>query len=229
MLADSGLLAIQLIGGVVCGIIAAAIASAKGRNVAGWFFGGFFLGIIGVIIVACFSNLNTERAHRQQIEQANHRLREQLRQERMKGEAFRQYSTSRLDAHDGALGLDTRSLGPMFGAAPRGQLPSDSAGDALSRLASDARQPVEIRQATSQPADADSQGFQESEEVDPEQSDGPWYFAHEGKSFGPVPTSLILSMLRDKSLNAGSLLWSEGMIDWTPVCEVPAFRTAVSL
>jgi hypothetical protein len=230
MLADSGLLAFQLIAAVICGVIAAAIASAKGRNVAGWFFGGFFLGIIGVIIVACFSNLKAERAYRQQVEQANHRLREQLRQERMKGEAFRQYSTSRLDAHDGALGLDTRSLGPMFGAAPRGQLPSDPAAeDALARLAADARRPVEARQVTPPQAGADSQGFQESGEVDPEQSDGPWYFAHEGKSFGPVSTLLIVNMLRDKNLHAGSLLWSEGMIDWTPVCEVPAFRNAVNL
>ena len=149
----------------ICGVITAAIASSKGRNVVGWFFGGFFLGIFGIVLVACLSNLNTERAQRQQIEQANHRLREQLRQERMKGEAFRQYSTSRLDAHDGALGLDTRSLGPMLGAAPRGQLASDPAEDALSRLAADARLPVEARQAAPQQAGADGQGFQESGEV----------------------------------------------------------------
>jgi hypothetical protein len=147
----------------------------------------------------------------------------------MKGEAFRQYSTSRLDAHDGALGVDTRSLGPMFGAAPRGQLASDPAEDALSRLAADARLPVEARQAAPQQAGADGQGFQESGEVDPEQSDGLWYFAHEGKSFGPVSTLMILGMLRDKNLSAASLLWSEGMIDWTPVREVPAFRNAVNL
>ncbi len=29
------------------------IASYKGRSVAGWFFGGLFLGLIGLIIVSC--------------------------------------------------------------------------------------------------------------------------------------------------------------------------------
>lgn len=29
------------------------IASHKNRSVAGWFFGGLFLGLIGLIIVAC--------------------------------------------------------------------------------------------------------------------------------------------------------------------------------
>lgn len=45
-------LVVLLIGGAVCGIIAACIASAKGRSGVAWFFAGLFTGIIGVIIVA---------------------------------------------------------------------------------------------------------------------------------------------------------------------------------
>jgi uncharacterized membrane protein YeaQ/YmgE (transglycosylase-associated protein family) len=226
-MAEGGMLIFQLIIGVVFGFIASAIASGKGRNAVGWFFGGFFLGLIGIIIVACLSNLKAEQAYRRQVEQANHRLREQLRQERMKGEAFRQYSTSRLDAHDGALGMDTRSLGSMLGGAPRGQLPSEPAQDALAKLASDARQPVGTRPAAQQ--QAGTQPFRDAEAVDPEQQAGSWYFAHEGKSFGPVPTSMILQMFLDGTLHARSLLWSEGMIDWTAACDVEVFRKAVSL
>lgn len=38
-----------LISTIACPII----AGYKGRSVAGWLFGGFFLGLIGLIIVAC--------------------------------------------------------------------------------------------------------------------------------------------------------------------------------
>ena len=38
-----------LISMIACPII----AGHKNRSVAGWFFGGFFLGLIGLIIVAC--------------------------------------------------------------------------------------------------------------------------------------------------------------------------------
>ena len=34
------------------------IASKKGRSVVGWFFGGFFLGLIGLIIVACLKKID---------------------------------------------------------------------------------------------------------------------------------------------------------------------------
>lgn len=38
---------------VVSMIICPIIAHSKGRSAVGWFFGGFFLGGIGIIIVAC--------------------------------------------------------------------------------------------------------------------------------------------------------------------------------
>src|SRR5690349_19196624 len=99
------LVVIALIIRVVTAVVAGLIASAKGRNVAGWVAGGFFLEIIGVIIVACLANLKEEKSFRQRAESERHRLREQLRQEQMKHEAFRQYSASRLDAHDKVLGV----------------------------------------------------------------------------------------------------------------------------
>ncbi len=38
---------------VVSMIACPIIASKKGRSTVGWFFGGFFLGGIGLIIVSC--------------------------------------------------------------------------------------------------------------------------------------------------------------------------------
>ena len=43
---------------VISMIICPIIAHNKGRSAFGWFFGGLFLGGIGIIIVACLSNKN---------------------------------------------------------------------------------------------------------------------------------------------------------------------------
>ncbi len=43
---------------VVSMILCPIIAHNKGRSAVGWFFGGFLLGGIGLIIVSCLSNKN---------------------------------------------------------------------------------------------------------------------------------------------------------------------------
>jgi len=116
------LVIVQLIIGLICGGIAAAVASQKGRSPVAWFFGGFFLGLIGLVIVACLPNLKEQEAHRRRLESESRRLREQLRQERLKSEAYRQYSSGRLDAHDAALDMDTRSARALPGVEPVGYL-----------------------------------------------------------------------------------------------------------
>jgi len=103
--------AVQLVIAAVCGIVAAAIASGKGRSAVGWFFGGFFLGIIGIVIVAVLSNKKQETYYRRQTELERRRLREQLLQEQVKAESFRSHVARRLDYHDQAIGVQTRSLG----------------------------------------------------------------------------------------------------------------------
>lgn len=111
-------LIIGLLVGIVTGIICAAIASNKGRNAVGWFFigfgPGFLFGLCGfwipILIVATLPNLEEQRERDSYIDRENRRLREQLRQERMKSEAFRQHTSARLDMHDDHLGLDTRTV-----------------------------------------------------------------------------------------------------------------------
>ena len=44
---------IGLVIAIIIGIICASIASSKKRSGVGWFFGGLFLGLIGLIIIAC--------------------------------------------------------------------------------------------------------------------------------------------------------------------------------
>src|SRR5436190_8935887 len=112
---EGAVLLIGLIVRAICGAIAAAIASSKGRSAVGWFFGGFFLVILGIIIVACLSNLNEKRRKEQAQERENRRLREQLVQEQIKNEAFRQHAAARLDQHDVHLGVDTRATVPAIG------------------------------------------------------------------------------------------------------------------
>ena len=93
----------------ICGIICALCARSKGRSVIGWFFIGFFFTFIGLIIILVLSNLKDARAKEVHAEMEQRRLREQLRQERLKNEQFRKHTHTRLDSHDEALQMDTRS------------------------------------------------------------------------------------------------------------------------
>jgi hypothetical protein len=93
------------------GLLCALIANSKGRSAIGWFFIGFFITCIGLIIILCLSNVKEEKEYREGVSQENRRLREQLRQEKMKSEAFRRHAAQRLDSHDRQLGVDTRAAG----------------------------------------------------------------------------------------------------------------------
>jgi len=107
---------INLFIAAICGVITCAIASHKGRSAVGWFFVGFFTGLIGLILILVLSNRRLEREQQMQVQSEQHRLREQLRQERMKNETFRRYALGRIDNHDQLLGTDTRSLAALPGA-----------------------------------------------------------------------------------------------------------------
>ena len=95
----------------IFGAICAAVASSKGRNAVGWFFVGFLAPCIGLIIILAISNLKTEQARIQRMRREQRRLREQLKQERMKSQGFQQHVRKRLDRHDDELGIDTSQLG----------------------------------------------------------------------------------------------------------------------
>jgi len=203
---------VQLIIWVITGIIAAAIASSKGRTPVGWFFAGFFLSLIGVIIVACLSNLKEEQAHRDHQNRENRRLREQLRQERLKAEAFRQHTFNRLDAHDEQLGVDTKQTYaalPMHDAGPQGLIEDRSDLDDLA----DASAGVLPMHQQARPMHAG-----------PQPAARQWHYELNGQAQGPVPEPQLLAMLRAGQINAGTLLWTEELGDWKAASQVSALR-----
>jgi type II secretory pathway pseudopilin PulG len=189
---------IQLVIGGICGIIAAVIAAHKGRRAVGWFFGGFFIGLVGIIIVAVLPNLKVQREQQAQAERERLRLREQLRQERLKSEAFRQYSTARLDVHDHALDLDTRSPAALPGPE-----------EALRQLAADADPP-----ASTVPPPNPAQPI--------------WYYEINGQTMGPVSQLDVLALMEMQKIGRATLLWTEGFGEWTPAGQVPVFSAMVN-
>lgn len=107
---------VGLLGLVVCGGICAAIAAGRGRSAVAWFFIGFFLHCIGLVLVLVLPDLKLqeEQSRRQSLE--NRRLREQLAKERQVADQRHHHVERRLGAHDQALGVDT-SEAPQLGSA----------------------------------------------------------------------------------------------------------------
>ena len=192
---------IVLIIKLICGGIASAIASSKGRNAVGWFFGGFIIDVIGVIIVACLSNLKVEEKQRRHAARETRRLREQLNQERMKSEAFRQHATSRLDMHDGQLSIDTRSAHAALPAS-WGQPSLEDPGDFLANLEQNEMQPRPPALAGPPPPSS------------PEKAPRHWYYEVNGQTMGPVMEKKLISMLRAKQIEETTLVWTEELDEW---------------
>lgn len=238
MLADSGLLAFQLIVALVCGIITAAIASGKGRSGVGWFFVGFLTGIIGIIIAACMSNLKQEQAYRMQTQIEQRRLQEQLRQERMKTETMRQYTMTRLDMHDHTLGVDTRGQNALPGAMPTDTLqleqdPNDPAA-ALEQMGGIAQPPVRSP-LSGQPGQYPGVGAAQTvysvpEPGAPSPASGEatqWYYHAHGKNWGPVSENMIMFLFNRGQLNGKTLLWASPMASWVALEMVDPFSQLV--
>lgn len=204
---------IQLIIGLICGFIAALIANSKGRNVVGWFFGGLFLGLIGIIIVAVLSNLKAEKAQQDYEARERRRLREQLRQERIKNETFRQHTVSRLDVHDQHLQIDTRqtnALEQLQGQVHELPMSADPANP-IDRIDPTMQALQPMGNSVAQPT-------------------GPtvyWHYEQQGQSVGPVSEDDIRLLLARGELSGNSLVWTEGMADWARTLEISTFRNAV--
>jgi hypothetical protein len=237
--AEMASLVIQLIAVIVCGAIAAAIASHKGRNAVGWFFGGFFLGLIGIIIVSCLPNLIEKRRREQHVDQENRRLREQLMQEQMKGESFRRHAAARLDTHDNQLGVDTRSAvsalpapGGMFGtqqledlsgqpAFPPQAIPQQArpAQDFFSPQTA-AQQPTPGRVEVVHPRDAQAAAAA-APRVGPTRE---WHYEFQGSTRGPVNDRQLVELARQGQVVGATLVWTEQLGDWKPAEQVKALQ-----
>lgn len=202
---------IFLVFGIVWGIVAAAIASSKGRSPVGWFFGGFFIGLIGVIIVACLSNKKEEQAYRDHVAQENRRLKEKLDQERLKTEALRQHVTGRLDLHDAKIGVDTRAFRAAL-PGPEGQ--QNLLPDELDSLFTD-DQPQVVDNLPARAAESPLNNpppAPAGARIPP--ATRQWFFEQNGKSQGPVLEPELVGMFQDGRLNGATLVWTESLSDW---------------
>jgi hypothetical protein len=229
-------LVIQLIVMLICAFAAMAIAASKGRSQVAWFFGGLFLGVTGIIIVAVISNLKQEKAYREQAESERRRLREQLRQERIKSESYRQYSMTRIDVHDRLLGVDTHAAA-LPGAAPMPALPSDASAaanpdriltpeEALANLTTQHQAAPPLATVPPQagawpPAAAPPLAFAPPIPMIPQVA---WYYEIGGRPIGPVGEHDVRQLLRERRIDGRTLLWSEDLGEWTSAMEVDIFR-----
>jgi type II secretory pathway pseudopilin PulG len=241
----AAILVINLIVRSICGGIAAAIASHKGRSGVGWFFAGFFIVLLGIIIVACLSNLNEERRRDQSQQQENRRLREQLLQEQVKNEAFRRHAMARLDTHDNQLGVDTRSVVSAL-PAPDGTYSTPPLEDqSQSAFPSENRQQdlfgppqqdgfgapqnqVPVPQQFNVNANADT-GAPRDPRTDsaPRVRVGPtreWHYEYQGSTRGPISDRQLVELAREGRILGTTLVWTEQLGDWKPAQQVKALQ-----
>jgi len=180
----------------------AVIALVKGRNAIAWFFIGLLLNLVAVVIVAVLPNLKQQKADAENSQRERRRLREQIRQERIKSEAFRRYSMDRLDRHDDALNIDTRDAGG------RGdECLGRAQDDPIERLIDSAGA---ADQAVSGP-DTAGDGAQ-------------WFYEVDGRPWGPILGQELRRLLSSGRLSNQTLVWTEGLRGWRQVGQVSALR-----
>lgn len=99
---------------VVMAILAAIIAAGKGRNAVGWFFIGLISSCLGVLVVLILPDVRETEMDQRHRDDEVRRLKERLNQEQSRRSNLQSRVLGRLDAHDVALGLDTREIdGPL--------------------------------------------------------------------------------------------------------------------
>lgn len=179
------------------GLLCALTAHSKGRSVIAWFLLGFFFPLLALILILCLSNLREESEIRERSDREQRRLREQLRQEKLKNEAFRRQVGRRLDAHDDALGLETRPAGYLSASSDADEFPPDPQVDFP---------PEDLRSPLRLPASR------------PERL---WYVVQDGREIGPLKHAKLIHLIQSGDVNAATLVWTKGMGEQRPLAEVP--------
>ncbi len=204
-------LAIELVLRVVFGGLCAVVASGRGRSGVAWFFLGFFLGCVGLIVLLVIPDLRLEQERRSKILNQNRRLREQVRKDRMVADARSGEQDRRLQAHDRALGIDTAPPAPDVlesgSSQPRWQVagPSVAPADSTAPPSSGQAGRSEAAPGTSTPSDHE---------------DRAWYFAdHQGRQ-GPVSLTILRTLWAQGVVTGQTYVWAEGMGDWASIAQV---------
>jgi hypothetical protein len=163
------------------GIACAFMAKGRGRSPVAWFFIGFCVQCLGIILLLLLPNPKLEEEKQRQRAEETRRLREQLKKDRRVADDRHESHRQRLGAHDRALGVDTSSAEPaqLSGSEPPA-LPGSVPAAAV-------------------PA---------------------WYYASGGQRLGPVTAAALGSLWRERRIDADTLVWRQGMTDWTPFASV---------
>lgn len=196
--------------GAIIGVICGFIAHSKGRSPIGWFFIGFLLGLIGLIICIVMPNLKEQREKETQMLMEQRRLEEQLRQERIKNERFQQYAQKRFDIHDETLKIDTRQPFPEKQAGFVGMI--------------EARQPNHHDENGTQ---SDIENTEVNEVIDisagsSDQQNG-WYFQYQGLDRGPLSIRQIRDYIAAGTIEQSTPVWHTSFVDWMPASQIGLF------
>jgi hypothetical protein len=222
------IIAIQLIFGLICGGVSAAIASSKGRSVIGWFFGGLFLGWVGIVVVCVLPNLKEQRFKEEAMERENRRLREQLMQEQIKTETFRQHAAARLDAHDGHLGIDTRSVitalpapdnpaaltNPELVALPNRMSPNLTSDDWPNQAQSSSPFESQLIPAAAHEATSMAPNHSAHPELSAVVGHRQWYYEVQGKAQGPISDNELVVLAQQGIIVDSTLVWTQQLSNW---------------
>ena len=201
----------QLLFMAIFAVLVGAIAQSKGRNAVGWGALGFIAPCIGLILVLVLPDVNAERRKSEASRAERRRLREQLRQERMKTEAYRRHVSARLDAHDDHLGIDTRTVSAL----PEGHGLRPTGG----RLAAGTDPSQHFVAPTGAPGESMGAGVEAASGSTVKE----WFYERSGESRGPVSEAAIRLGLRNGKIDGTTLVWREGMANWQALGEVPVF------
>ena len=108
---------VEIGSGVLFAVICAVLAANRGRSAVGWFFVGLILNCFGLILLLVLPDLLRDEQRARERDAELRRMREQLKKERHVADQRHGAVTTRLDAHDRALGLDTAAP-PEIAPAP---------------------------------------------------------------------------------------------------------------
>ncbi|MEE9392915.1 MAG: GYF domain-containing protein [Planctomycetota bacterium] len=156
---------------ITMAVITGAVAASRGRSFWLWGLIGGLTTCIGLIVLLFMPDVADTSDEIEDTNREQRRLKERLKQEQLKNRDFQSSVLGRIDYHDQALGVDTRSI----------------------------KTPLNVAEAL------------------PIKGEEPvWYYEDQGHRAGPVSPSSLQALRNSGAIAGTTLVWREGMSDWTP-------------
>jgi hypothetical protein len=227
----------QLVILCVIGAITAAIAASKQRNPFGWFFIGFFFPCIGLIIVIVISDLGAENRKWLRADREKRQLQEQLRQERLMRESHNRGVDKRLDAHDVAIGVDTRGLGAT---EAQSQLIGEDDGKLVCPMCGAKNRPTPFTSkcwSCGEEIDAEDDAprsvFDSSNEpIIPQPAafyDWEWLVDFGSHRSGAMNFDELCGHYHSRAVDENTQVWTSGMAEWKPIRDIDDLWKALTM